>query len=274
MPGSERPYSDLLADILAVTDAAGALAMTWWVAGAPMHGHWEKRPGEPVSEADIAVDALLREQLGTLLPDAAWLSEESAQSLERAAARRAWIVDPIDGTRDFVRGRPGWAVSVALIEDGVSVVGVLIAPARSERWWAVRGAGAWRERSGQPAERLAVGSHATLSGARVPLDHMGGIDVDYRMVAKPNSIALRMAMVAADEADLVAGLRRGAEWDLAAAALIAQEAGARVTDALGEPIIFNKADPYVTGMLCAVPALHDAGLGRLRARALKLLRQG
>ncbi|WP_264578338.1 MULTISPECIES: 3'(2'),5'-bisphosphate nucleotidase CysQ [unclassified Sphingobium] len=274
MPGSEPPSLDLLADILAIADAAGQLAMRFWEAGAPMHGHWEKRPGEPVSEADLAADALLRGHLGALLPDAAWLSEESAETPGRAGARRAWIIDPIDGTRDFVRGRAGWAVSVALVEDGVPTVAVLTAPARNERWWAVRGAGAWRERMGAQSERLAVGDHATLSGARVPLDHLGGIDIDYRMVAKPNSIALRMAMVAANEADLVAGLRRGAEWDLAAATLIAQEAGARVTDALGEPIIFNKPDPYVTGMLCAVPALHDAGLGRLRARALRLLKQG
>jgi len=269
LPASERPYQELLADILAIVDAAGARAMEYWIPGQPMAGHWEKRPGEPVSDADLAVDALLRDRLGALLPDAAWLSEESAQSPARSAARRAWIVDPIDGTRDFVRGRAGWAVSVALVQDGAVVVGVLVAPARQERWWAVRGAGAWRN-----GERLAVGSHATLSGARVPLDHMGGIDVDYRMVPKPNSIALRMAMIASDEADLVAGLRRGAEWDIAAASLIAQEAGARVTDALGEPIRYNKADPYAIGMLCGVPAVHAAGLPRIRARALKWSSKG
>lgn len=275
MPGSKRPVQDLLAEVLAIADIAGAKAMEYWLPGSPLHDHWEKSPGELVSHADLAVDALLREELNALLPDAAWLSEESAETVGRSDARRAWIVDPIDGTRDFVRGRAGWSVSIALIEDGTPLIAVLAAPARGECWWAVRGGGAWRKRVDADApERLAVGAHPTLSGARVPLDHMGGIDMDYRMVHKPNSIALRMAMVAADEADLIAGLRRGGEWDLAAAALIAQEAGARVSDALGEPIIFNKPDPYVTGMLCAIPALYEPALVRLRARALKLLRQG
>ena len=176
------------------------------------------------------------------------------------------MVDPIDGTRDFVRGRRGWAVSIALVDGGAVQLGVLAAPARNERWWAVAGGGAWRN-----GAQLEVGSQATLSGARVPLDTMRGINVDYQMVPKPNGIALRMAMVAANEADLVAGLRYSGEWDVAAATLIAQEAGARVTDALGDPICFNKADPRVIGLLCAVPALHDAGLARLRERALKLL---
>jgi myo-inositol-1(or 4)-monophosphatase len=268
LPGNDRPTDDLLAAMLAIADAAGACAMAHWVPGGPMRGHWEKRPGEPVSDADLEADALLRERLGRLLPDAAWLSEESVESPGRAAARRAWVVDPIDGTRDFVRGRTGWAVSVALVENGAVDRAVLVAPARRERWWALRGGGAWRD-----GARLRVGAHATLSGARVPLDTLHGIDVDYRLVAKPNGIALRIAMVAADEADLVAGLRLSGEWDIAAASLIAQEAGATVTDALGDPILFNKPDPRVPGLLCGVPALHAAGLARVRSRALKLIAQ-
>jgi myo-inositol-1(or 4)-monophosphatase len=240
--------------------------MEHWVHGEPCGNHWEKKPGDPVSEADLLVDAMLRERLGALLPQAAWLSEESIETPGRSDARLAWSVDPIDGTRDFVRGRTGWAISIGLIEDGAVVIGVLIAPARAERWWAVRGGGAWRN-----GERLEVGTQATLKGARVPIDNLRGIDVDYIIVPKPNSIALRMAMVAANEADIIAGLRMGAEWDIAASTLIAQEAGARVTDALGDPIIFNKADPRVIGMLCGVPAIHEAGLARLRERALRLL---
>lgn len=262
MPANER----LLQEILAIADTAGARAMAYWTPGRAYTNHWEKQPGEVVSDADLLVDSLLREQLGALLPDAAWLSEESAETAQRSAADRAWVVDPIDGTRDFVRGRSGWAISIGLIEHGMPVIGVLVAPARGERWWALRGGGAWRN-----GMRLEVGGRTSLAGARVPIDDLRGIDVPYTVVDKPNSIALRMAMVAANEADLVAGLRRGAEWDIAAAALIAQEAGARVTDALGRPIRFNKPDPTVIGLLCAVPALHDAGLGRLRARALHLL---
>ncbi len=269
MPGSDRSDHDILAPLLEIADAAGSLAMRYWTPDQAMVGHWEKRPGEVVSEADLAVDALLRERLGALLPEAGWLSEESVETVGRSDRRLAWIVDPIDGTRDFVRGRRGWAVSIALVDAGAARIGVLIAPARAERWWAVRGGGAWRN-----GVRLEVGSHATLSGARVPLDHMSGIDVGYEMVPKPNGIALRMAMVAANEADLVAGLRRGGEWDIAAAGLIAQEAGATVTDALGEPVVYNKPEPYVTGVLCGVPAVHAAGVARARDRFNRLAGRG
>jgi myo-inositol-1(or 4)-monophosphatase len=264
LPASER----LLPDILAIADAAGALAMSQWALDVHNPTRRDKGGGEPVCEADLAVDALLRERLGALLPQAAWLSEESAETPGRSGKSLAWVIDPIDGTRDFVRGRRGWAVSIALVEEGDVQVGVLIAPARAERWWAVAGGGAYRD-----DVRLTVGAHATLSGARVPLDNLHGIDMDYTVVAKPNGIALRMAMVAANEADLVAGLRRSGEWDLAAADLIAREAGATVTDALGEPIRYNKPDPRVTGLMCGVPAVHAAGLERVRARALRLLRQ-
>ena len=262
------PASDgLIQDMLAIADIAGERAMADWAEGRPAANQWEKQPGQPVSEADLAVDMLLRARLGALLPDAAWLSEESVESPGRSDARLAWVVDPIDGTRDFVRGRTGWCVSIGLVEQGDVIAAVLIAPARGERWWATRGGGAFRN-----GARLAVGHRATLSGARVPIDNLRGVDMDYVIVPKPNSIALRMAMVAANEADLIAGLRLGAEWDIAAASLIAQEAGARVTDALGEPIRYNKADPTVVGMLCGLPELHAAGLARLRERALKLLR--
>jgi myo-inositol-1(or 4)-monophosphatase len=252
--------------ILAIAQEAADAAMGLWAPGRPAKDQWEKEPGHPVSAADLLVDMMLRERLGALLPDAAWLSEESAETPGRALAEQAWIVDPIDGTRDFVHGRSGWAVSVALAEQGAIRFGVLIAPARDERWWAGRGMGAWR--NGAP---LRCGSHPTLSRARVPADHLRGIDIDYVLVNKPNSIALRMAMVASDEADVVASIRWGAEWDIAAASLIASEAGATVTDVLGRPLAFNRPDPRALGVLCSVPEIHAAGVERLHARALRVL---
>jgi len=94
------------------------------------------------------------------------------------------------------------------------------------------------------------------------------------MVAKPNSIALRIAMVAADEADLVATLRWGYEWDVAAATLIAREAGAAVTDAFGKPLVYNKRDPRAFGLLVSSPAIHPAAVERLAKRAREYAKQG
>ncbi|HTH28116.1 MAG TPA: 3'(2'),5'-bisphosphate nucleotidase CysQ [Sphingobium sp.] len=262
------PGRDVSIDALAqATSHAADLAMALWGGAEGSFQHWEKSPGEPVSDADLLVDEHLKRTLGALAPDAAWLSEETADTAARMSAERLWVVDPIDGTRDFVRGRPGWSVSVALVDRGEVVLGALAAPARGELWLAARGHGARRNRVPISASRRRL-----LPGARVPADHLPKVDQDLTMVAKPNSIALRMAMVAADEADLVATVRWGAEWDIAAASLIAQEAGATVTDALGQPLRFNREKPVAFGMLCCAPGIHADAVERLRDRALGILR--
>lgn len=223
---------------------------------------WEKVPGHPVCDIDLAVDAYLREELGRLDPEAGWLSEETLDASDRIERRRLWVVDPIDGTRDYLRGASGWCVSVALVEDRVPVIGVLDAPARGEVWTAERGSGAWRN-----GTRLRASDRWDLAGARVPAEKVPAADADLVPVPKPNSIALRMAMVAAGEADLVATLRWGHEWDIAAAALIVGEAGGVATGALGQPLAFNTASGKAFGVLAAAPGIHAAAVERLRDRA-------
>ena len=252
--------------LLEIVREAGRMAHARW----PGDGHalksWEKKPGDPVSEADLEVDRFLRRELGALLPSAAWLSEESVDDKGRIDSGLIWLVDPIDGTRDFVRGRPGWSISVALVSAGKPLIGVLSAPARGEEWVAEAGKGATL--NGQP---LKASSRTDFRGARVPVDQLPSVDSDLVIVEKPNSIALRIAMVADDRADLVATLRWGFEWDIAAATLIAREAGARVSDAFGNPLAYNKHDPRDFGVLVCSPGIHEAAVQRLaeRAEALK-----
>ena len=253
------------ARLAAIVRQAGQLALSRW----PGHGHaldtWEKQPGDPVSAADLEVDSFLKRELGALLPSAGWLSEETADAPERLAGGLIWLVDPIDGTRDFIRGRPGWAVSVALVSEGRPLIGLLDAPARDEFWLAEAARGA--SRNGQP---LIASRRTVLAGARVPAHALPKADMDLTLVDQPNSIALRMAMVAADEADLVATLRWGFEWDVGAAALIAREAGAAVSDALGQPLAYNKPDPRAFGVLVCSAAIHGAAVERLAGRAQEL----
>ena len=247
---------------------AARIALAAW----PGAGHavetWEKAPGNPVCAADLAVDAFLRRELARLLPSAGWLSEETVDAPERLERGLIWLVDPIDGTRDFIRGRKGWAVSVALISGGRPLIGMLAAPARGEEWIGVSGQGSWRN-----GERLHASRRTGFAGARVPADSLPKEDRDLEMVAKPNSIALRAAMVAADEADLLATLRWGYEWDIAAAALIAREAGAAVSDAFGHPLNYNKRDPRAFGLLISAPGIHAAAVERLAGRAEALTRK-
>jgi myo-inositol-1(or 4)-monophosphatase len=227
---------------------------------------WDKAPGHPVCDIDLEVDSYLRESLASVDPEAGWLSEETLDASDRFERRRLWVVDPIDGTRDYLRNRPGWCVSVALVEDRVPVLGVLAAPLRNELWTAERGRGSRRN-----GEMLRVSPRAALAGARVPADQLPEVDRDLAAVARPNSIALRIAMVAAGEADLVATLRWGFEWDIAAAALIAEEAGATVSGALGQPLAFNTASGEAFGVLVATPGIHAAAVERLRERAMAVV---
>ncbi len=254
----------------AIVREAGRIALSRW----PGHGHtletWEKQPGNPVSAADMAVDSFLKRELGLLLPSAGWLSEETVDAPERLGddglgEGLLWLVDPIDGTRDFIRGRSGWSVSVALVSAGRPLLGMLDAPARGEFWHGEAGRGSWRN-----GTRLVASTRDALTGARVPAHALPQADKDLTLVDQPNSIALRMAMVAADEADLVATLRWGYEWDIGAAALIAREAGAAVSDAFGQPLGYNKRDPRAFGLLVCAPAIHAAALDRLADRAREL----
>ncbi len=249
---------------------AGRIAMRQW----PGDGHklesWSKEAGSPVSVADIEVDTFLRRELCALLPSAGWLSEESIDHPERLDKGLCWLVDPIDGTRDFIRGRRGWAVSVALVSAGRPLIGMLVAPARGpaiggEEWFGLAGQGAWL--NGVP---LKASTRTEFPGARVPADMLPPEDRDLVMVDKPNSIALRIAMVASGEADLVATLRWGFEWDIAAAALIAREAGAATSDAFGAPLAYNKRDPRAFGLLVSAPAIHRAAVDRLAQRAAQI----
>lgn len=242
------------------------MAMARWPGDGHALASWAKDDLSPVSEVDLAVDAFLKRELTALLPAAGWLSEETADTAERLDRGLTWLVDPIDGTRDYIRGRTGWAVSVALISGGRPLLGTLVAPARGEVWSATAGQGAWRN-----GERLQASTRKVFAGARVPTHDLPREDRDLTTVEQPNSIALRIAMVANDEADLVATLRWGYEWDIAAATLIAREAGAAISDAFGQPLAYNKRDPRAFGLLVCAPAIHQAAIARLadRARALK-----
>ena len=244
---------------------AGQIALRQW----PGAGHdveiWEKSPGNPVCAADLAVDTFLKRELGALLPAAGWLSEETVDEPGRLERDLIWLVDPIDGTRDFIRGRTGWAVSVCLVSAGRPLIGMLAAPARGEHWRAVAGQGSYRNE-----RRLVASTRAEFAGARVPAAALPKTDSDLVMVDQPNSIALRAAMVAADEADLLATLRWGFEWDIGAAALIAREAGAAVTDAFGRPLGYNKRDPRAFGLLVSSANIHGHAVARLADRAATL----
>ncbi|QNE05530.1 3'(2'),5'-bisphosphate nucleotidase CysQ [Croceicoccus marinus] len=251
----------------AIMAEAARIAMAEFPGAGNATTSWRKEDDTPVCAADLAVNRFLAESLRKLLPSAGWLSEETADDADRTKGGLLWLVDPIDGTRDFLRGRAGWAVSVALVSNGRPLIARLAAPARGELWAAEAGRGARRN-----GLALRASARSDFAGARIPAD--AGLPLPPLVnVAKPNSIALRIALVASGEADLAASTRLGYEWDIGAAALIAREAGAVVTDAVGQQLAFNKLDPRAKGVLASAPAIHREATVWLRDRDSRLQSQ-
>jgi myo-inositol-1(or 4)-monophosphatase len=223
---------------------------------------WVKAQNSPVSEVDIAVDSLLKTSLAAIMPNAAWLSEESEDDPARLSARRVWIVDPIDGTRSFLAGRPDWTVSVALVEDGRPIVAALYAPASEEFFLAVAGASVTRNGATIRASTGEGLAGARIAGPKRLLDQVAAAVPDIVIGTRVHSLALRLARVADSTIDVAFAGGNSHDWDLAAADLLVHEAGGALTTLEGATLSYNGAIP-THGMLVAA--------GRPRHRALSTL---
>ncbi len=193
---------------------------------------WFKKGSSPVSEADYAADRYLRETLMAARPDYGWLSEETADDLDRLDACRTFVIDPIDGTRGFVDGLTAWCVSAAVVENRRSLAGVLVCPARDETYWATVAGGAWLN-----GRRIAVrtaGERLSISGPKLMIDRLPEkwqVRVDRE--AYIPSLAYRVAMIASGALDATFVKPNSHDWDIAAAELILSEAGGRLLDRNG-----------------------------------------
>ena len=227
---------------------------------------WSKAGGSPVTNADLEVDRLLKQRLLVARPDYGWLSEETLDDETRLARRRTFVVDPIDGTIAFIKGRPWWAISIAVVEDGAPIAGVLQAPAVAETYEAAVGGGS--RLNGAP---IAASVRADLEGSAILADTRTLRRPDWPQpwpqdmrIESRNSVAYRMALAASGAFDAVLALSSKCDWDLAAADLIAREAGAVSTDHLGRRFAYNGPSVKKRSLICAGPALHRLILERVR----------
>ena len=216
---------------------------------------WEKGGGQgPVTEADLEIDAMLRKRLLAARPRYGWLSEETADSPARLDCASVFVVDPIDGTRAFIDGQKSFAHALAVVH----------LPLMDLTYGAALGGGAWLN-----GRRLAVPLRRGLEGARVlaarpmlaPELWPGGVPPVERHF-RP-SLAWRLALVAEGAFDAMLTLRKTWDWDIAAAALIAREAGAVVSDRHGAEPVFAGLDPRNDGIVAAGPGVHADLMGRL-----------
>ena len=226
---------------------------------------WAKADSSPVSEADLAANRILKAHLVDDHDGAyGFLSEESAEDPQRLSAPRTWIVDPIDGTRAFLKGRPHFTICAALIENGVAIAAAVYNPAMDEFFEAGAGDGAMMNAAPIHASGTAGLEGCAMIGAPHMFDHPEWPEEWPAMhVAQRNSTNYRLALVGAGAFDATLALARKADWDVAPGALIAQEAGAIATDHRGGKFVYNRAEASQRSLVCAAPSLYRHVLNRV-----------
>lgn len=246
--------------LVAAAEAAGRIAMKYWKRGPQV---FDKGAEGPVTEADLAVNRMLDADLRAARPDYGWLSEETPDDPARLDHERVFIVDPIDGTRAFIAGETAFAVALAVATGGRVTTGVIHMPALGHTYAAAVDGPATRD--GQPihvshCQGIAEARVLARKGALAPEHWPGGVPDLHRGFRA--SLAYRMALVAEGAEDGMLTLGPTWEWDAAAGSLIAERAGATVTDAAGAALTFNASHPRLQGLLVATPGLHAALLAR------------
>jgi myo-inositol-1(or 4)-monophosphatase len=252
-------------DLALLTDAAreaGRIAMRYWRKDPQV---WDKG-GEhgPVTEADLAVNDMLKAKLLAARRDYGWLSEETPDNSDRLAAETVFIIDPIDGTRAFVAGEETWAHSLAVAHKGKVTAGVVYLPAIDRIYVASETSAPLRDgevirASGR--DRLEGANILTTKANMVPEKWPGGVPEVTRSFRA--SLAYRMCLAAEGRFDGMLTLRDAWEWDIAAGSLIAERAGAMVTDQRGHALRFNTPTALAEGVLALPPKLHAEALARL-----------
>lgn len=245
--------------VVEATRAAGVLAKQYFYQDDVEA--WDKSENNPVTEADIAVNNYLLKTLQEARPDYGWLSEETVDDASRREAKRSFVVDPIDGTRAFMDQKPHFTICVAVIENGKSIAAAVYNPILEEMYDASLGGGA--RLNGKPISPSGCDDieMCTLIGYPRKFRRLGWPDIS---VSIRNSMAYRIVMVASGQRDGTVSFTPKSDWDLAAAGLIASEAGAVITDLIGEEFNYNEDTVVKRGVICAGPALHPLLLNQVK----------
>lgn len=261
----------LQAELEAACDAAraaGRAAMPFYGSASAV----QKEGGSPVTEADHAANEVIVEALAAAFPGDAILSEESADSAARLSAGRVWVVDPLDGTREFLAQNGEFAIMIGLAVEGRAVLGAVYQPANDVLFAAAEGQGAWLERGGRrtplragaagPDGLRLVGSRSHPDPLLVRMQEALGI-TDVR---PSGSVGVKCGLIALGERDLyVHPVPYLKEWDTCAPEVILREAGGQVADCRGEPLRYNKPDPRQPhGIVACGPGLMDNVLAVIR----------
>ena len=207
----------------------------------------------PVTTADHAADSRLKEILMVARPNYGWLSEETVDSPERLSKDRVWVVDPLDGTKEFIEGVPNFVVSIALVENGDPIVGVLYNPVTKETFTAAKGEGAFLNGKSifctakeNVSEMVILNSRSETR--RGLWKSYGNTFGELKAIG---SVAYKLGLTAAGQADIFASLRPKNEWDICAGNCIINEAGGKLIDLNGNRVVFNREKTLIEPGLIA-----------------------
>lgn len=214
-----------------------------------------KPDGSPVTNADLEVNQIIQQTLLNVFPNDAWLSEESPDNSSRLHTQRVWILDPIDGTMAFIKGLPQYTISLALIDKGEPVIGVIFNPATQEYFCAIHGQ--QTTLNGQPisVRTTTDSAHRTFLVNTWPVGRsiLKSWRKDHRCLPLLGSIAYSLGLVAAGQVDGMINVGPQNEWDIAAGLLLVQAAGGLVFDRTLNPVDCNQPDPIVNGFIAIHP---------------------
>ena len=257
---TQSAYTDILRRIQAALEA-GSAVLSRFTAGAIAAEY--KAGHDPVTEADRAVDAVLRQEL--LRDGEGWLSEESADDLTRLDKRRVWVVDPLDGTREFVAGIPEFCISVGMVEDGKPVAGGISNPATSEIFLGAIDCGVtYNGKPAKPGERTSLeGALILASRSEVKRGEWKAFDNSAFRIRPMGSVAYKLALVSAGLADVTFTFTPKNEWDVAAGAALVDSAGGYVRTLDHARLRCNQKNPLLSGLLACGPKLEEDLLSRV-----------
>jgi myo-inositol-1(or 4)-monophosphatase len=209
-----------------------------------------KANNDTLTQADLLANEILKAKLLTAFPDDGWLSEESVDDVARLRCRRVWVVDPIDGTREYVAGLPEYAVSVALVVGGLVTLACVFNPETNEMFSAQSGSGTFLN-----GKRVQCNQHShdrlLLLASRAEYQRGEWERFSGDEVKPVGSIAYKLALVAAGCADATFSLGPKSEWDIAAGVLLVVESGGVVMDKSRRPFVFNQSNVLVNGIIAS-----------------------
>ena len=212
-----------------------------------------KGKGNPVTDADIEADAILKDVLMKETPDFGWLSEETRDSSERLNKDRVWVVDPLDGTKEFVEGIPNFVISIGLVEEGKPILGAIYNPVSEELFTAYLGSGVKLNGHGYTISQNNEFNRMSMLNSRS--ETKAGLWKPYEKyfnkVIPIGSIAYKLALVSTSQSDMVASLKPKNEWDICAGHCLINESGGTLITSLGQEITYNNPKTLITPGLIA-----------------------